>query len=275
MAIFAIGDIQGCWIELQQLLDKINFDPEEDTLWFTGDLVNRGPGSLETLRFVKKLGHSAITVLGNHELHLLAIAYGKFKARKGDTFEALLNAHDRDELIEWIRHLPLMHQDKSLGFAMVHAGLPPQWSIKEAASHAKEVEKCLQSKRFNKFLEKMYGDEPAIWSEKLEGWDRLRFITNGFTRIRYCDKKGHLNLKEKGTPGNQPKGLIPWFELPDRQSKSADIVFGHWSSLGFRAENGIYSLDTGCLWGGQLTALRLDGEEMYRTSLDCLGIRKG
>lgn len=274
MAIFAIGDIQGCWIELQRLLNKINFDPEEDTLWFTGDLVNRGPGSLETVRFVKKLGDSAITVLGNHELHLLAIAHGKFKARKNDTFDALLKAHDRDELIEWLRHRPLMHRDKELGYAMVHAGLPPQWSIKEASRRAKEIETVLQSDQVGDFLENMYGDEPAIWDEELTGWERLRFITNCFTRIRYCDKKGRLNLKQKCAPGDQPDGLFPWFELPKRKNKSADIIFGHWSTLGFKAENGIYALDTGCLWGGQLTALRIDGEEMFRTSIDCPCVKK-
>lgn len=266
MALYAIGDIQGCWLELQALLDKINFDPDEDTLWFTGDLVNRGPGSLETLRYVKSLGSAALTVLGNHELHFLAIFYEKFKPGKHDTFDELLTAHDRDELIDWLRHQPLFHHDEKQGYCLVHAGLPPQWNIAEAKKRANEVETILRSDQIEDFLDHMYGDTPDIWSDALTGWDRLRFITNCFTRIRYCDRSGRLDLKQKGPPGSQPDGLLPWFELPDRKSRDEEIVFGHWSTLGFQAREGIYALDTGCLWGGELTALQLDGE-MFRTSL--------
>lgn len=268
MALYAIGDIQGCWLELQMLLDKINFNPDKDTLWFTGDLINRGPNSLETLRYVKSLGNAALTVLGNHELHLLAISYKKFTPKKNDTFDGILTAHDRDELINWLRHQPLFHHDKKRNYCLVHAGLPPQWDIAEAKIRANEVETLLQSDQIEDFLDHMYGDKPNIWSDALTGWDRLRFITNCFTRIRYCDRSGRLDLKQKGSPGNQPKGLFPWFELPDRKSSKDKIVFGHWSTLGFHANEGIYALDTGCLWGGELTALQLDGE-MSRTSMAC------
>lgn len=267
MAIYAIGDVQGCFAELQRLLEKIGFDPREDSLKFTGDLVNRGPRSLETLRFIKGLGAAAVTVLGNHDLHLLSVAVGASKTRHKDTFGDILNAPDRDELLDWLRHRPLLHHGHR--FYLVHAGLPPQWNMGTAMKHAREVEAVLQSHDYAEFFAHMYGDEPAQWSDELTGWERLRFITNALTRIRYCGPDGRLDFKEKCRPGQQPQSLAPWFEVPNRRSKSAEIIFGHWSTLGFYAKNGCYGLDTGCLWGGELTALRLDGSEMRRISLPC------
>ncbi len=270
MAHYAIGDIQGCFFELQKLLDKINFDPEEDLLWFTGDLVNRGPHSLEALRFVKALGDRAVCVLGNHDLHLLAVAHGQNYKHKQD-LEQILEAPDRDELLEWLRRRPLMHKDER--FCLIHAGLPPQWDVELALRCAREVESVLRSEELGEFLRVMYGNMPDMWSDELAGWERLRFIVNCFTRLRYCDLQGRLALTHSGPPGTQPKGLLPWFEVPGRRSEGQEIVFGHWSSLGFVARNGCYGIDTGCIWGGQLSALRLDGE-MYRISLQCSGYRR-
>ncbi len=265
MAHYAIGDIQGCFFELQKLLDKINFDPEEDLLWFTGDLVNRGPYSLEALRFVKALGDRVVCVLGNHDLHLLAVAHGQNYKHKQD-LDQILEAPDRDELLDWLRHRPLMHRDER--YCLIHAGLPPQWDIDKAERCAKEVEEILRGEQLEEFLKVMYGNMPDLWSEELEGWNRLRFIVNCFTRLRYCDRQGRLALSYTGPPGSQPPNLYPWFEVPGRRSEGQEIVFGHWSALGFVAKNGCYGIDTGCIWGGQLSALRLDGE-MYRISLDC------
>ena len=267
MALYAIGDVQGCYDELRCLLDKIRFDPQQDHLWFTGDLVNRGPKSLDTLRFIRGLGAAASTVLGNHDLHFLAVASGAEKPKHKDTFGALLAAPDRDDLVYWLRQQPLLHREER--FYLIHAGLPPQWDMLTALRCAAEVEAILQGNDYAAFFPHMYGDDPMQWSEHLEGWPRIRFITNCFTRMRYCDREGRLNLKEKCPPGRQGNTLIPWFEVPDRRSLGEEIVFGHWSSLGFYAKNGCYGLDTGCLWGGELTALRLDGEEMRRISVPC------
>lgn len=267
MAIYAIGDIQGCFDELLMLLEQIDFDRREDQLWFTGDLVNRGPKSLEVLRFVKGLGDAAVSVLGNHDLHLLAAARNGI-CKKKDTLEDILSAADRDELLSWLRHRPLLHYDEE--FCLIHAGLSPHWDLDLAMRCASEVQGVLQGPDHGIFLDHMYGDTPHGWDESLEGWDRLRFIINCFTRMRYCDEGGRLDLKEKGPPGSQPKHLMPWFEAPNRKSTGTAIVFGHWSTLGFSSVNSCYGLDTGCLWGGQLTALRLDGE-MFRTSIACPG----
>ncbi|MES9884293.1 MAG: symmetrical bis(5'-nucleosyl)-tetraphosphatase [Sedimenticola sp.] len=258
MAIYAIGDIQGCYDELMRLLEKIDFDPAKDTLWFAGDLVNRGPNSLQVLRFVRGLRTSAVSVLGNHDLHLLAISEGNLKHKSKDrTLDPILKAEDRDELLHWLRHRPLMHHDKKRGFSLVHAGLPPQWDIATARSCAKEVETVLKGKGLHEYCMQMYGNQPDSWSPKLEGMDRLRFITNCFTRIRYCDATGALALREKCTPGTQRDKLVPWFEHPDRASRHDRIIFGHWSTLGYRQQSNVWAVDTGCLWGGQLTALRL------------------
>jgi len=267
MATYAIGDIQGCYQELQQLLTHIGFDPTQDSLWFVGDLVNRGPDSAEVLRFVKNLGPRAITVLGNHDLHTLAVANGHTRYAKNDKIDDVLNAPDRDELLNWLRHQPLLHHDESLGFTMIHAGLPPQWDLAQAKQCAAEIEAVLQSPQHTEYLEQMYGNDPNQWNEKLTDWERLRFITNCFSRLRYCDADGSLALKEKLKPGSQAKGLMPWFEHPERLTAECDIVFGHWSTLGLIASNGVYAIDTGCLWGGAMTALRLEDKQTF--SIQC------
>lgn len=263
MAIYAIGDVQGCFDELQTLLKQINFNLGRDHLWFTGDLVNRGPKSLQVLRFVKGLAGDAVTVLGNHDLHLLAVAEGRDRYRHNDTFDDVLNAPDGDELLDWLRHRPLLHHDPELGYTLVHAGLPPQWDLAQAEACAAEVETVLRGRRYGEYFGQMYGDRPDLWSDDLSGWERLRFITNCLVRMRYCDSVGRLALEEKGAPGTQPEGCLPWFEALDRQSAGLKILFGHWSTLGECAAPGIYPLDSGCVWGGNLTALRLDGEPLW------------
>jgi bis(5'-nucleosyl)-tetraphosphatase (symmetrical) len=267
MAIYAIGDVQGCYVELRQLLDRIAFDPCCDQLWFTGDVVNRGPLSLDTIRFIRGLGPAARAVLGNHDLHLLAVASGASRTKRRDTFHDILDAPDRDELLDWLRRLPLIHHDHE--FYMLHAGLPPQWDMQQAMSHAAEVHAVLRGDFSAAFYANMYGDEPAVWSDGLTGWGRLRFITSVFTRTRYCDRSGKLDFKEKRRPGDQAPGLLPWFEVPWRASRGSNIVFGHWSTLGYHAGEQCWALDTGCLWGGELTALRLDSEPKLRTSVPC------
>ena len=275
MAVYAIGDLQGCYSELQQLLEYIAFDPDQDCLWFAGDLVNRGPDSLTTLRFVKGLGKTAITVLGNHDLHLLALSQGNLKHKANDqTLEPILAAEDRNELLEWLRQRPLMHHDSILGYTIIHAGLPPQWDIDTALKRAGEVETELQGEGYNHFCTHMYGNSPGCWSEQLEGMDRLRFITNCFTRLRYCTVRGELALKEKGPPGSQRYGCLPWFEVPGRASSSARILFGHWSTLGFHQARNTWALDSGCLWGGKLTALKLSATKPPKViQIQCRGYR--
>jgi len=281
MATYAVGDIQGCYDALQQLLDTLDFDNTRDHLWLTGDLVNRGPNSLEVLRFIKDLGDHAIIVLGNHDLHLLAVANGHLKYKKNETFHDVLNAPDRDELLDWLRHRPLAHHDGSLGYTLIHAGLPPQWDLNTTMSCAREVESELRGPHYRDYLESMYGNEPDCWSDSLSGQDRLRFITNCFTRLRFCDADGNLALEEKAAPGSQPAPFVPWFEVVDRASRNMRIIFGHWSTLGLHMGNGVVCLDTGCLWGNQLTAMRLDvGDVVGRdekpdiTSINCPELRK-
>jgi len=274
MATFAVGDVQGCYRELQRLLERIHFDATHDRLWFTGDLVNRGPQSLETLRFVHSLGDRAICVLGNHDLHLLAVATGSAKLKRNDSFQAVLQAPDRDELLDWLRHLPLLHHDAGLGYTLIHAGLPPQWDLALALACAHELESTLSSADHLEFFRHMYGNQPSHWSEGLTGMDRLRFIVNCFTRMRYCNADGVLDLASNGAPGTQPPGFFPWFELPERRSRNLHIVFGHWSTLGDVGGHNIHALDTGCVWGGSLTALRLDGDDCGSYyGVDCPGAR--
>lgn len=268
MAVFAIGDVQGCHGSLERLLERIRFDPADDELWFCGDLVNRGPESLEVLRFVRRLGARATTVLGNHDLHLLAAAREPDRQRDGDTFAAVLAAPDRDELLAWLRQRPLLHHDRRLGFAMVHAGLAPQWDLATAAACAREVEAVLAGPGAGALLDAMYGDRPDLWSDDLAGLDRWRFIINCFTRLRFVDSDGRLALAHKGAPETAPPGLVPWFEHPARRSAESHLVFGHWSTLRRDPGNGVYPLDTGCVWGGKLTALRLDGDGGW-FSVDC------
>lgn len=269
MAVYAIGDVQGCFDELRALLKLINFHPQRDTLWFTGDLVNRGPKSLEVLLFVKGLGEHALTVLGNHDLHLLAVAQGYDRYRDKDTFDDVLQAPERESLLDWLRHRPLLHHDAALGFTLIHAGLPPQWDIAKAQACAAEIEAALKSPNCSRYLQEMYGNVPDRWSEDLTGWERLRFITNCFTRLRFCDSEGRLALEEKAAPGTQPAPYLPWFEVPGRQSRDTSLVFGHWAALGWHASKGVYAVDTGCSWGRALTALRLDGMHKKRFSVAC------
>ncbi len=264
MAIYAIGDIQGCFDQLQHLLDVIEFNPSEDQLWFVGDLVNRGPKNVQTLRFVKDLGDNAISVLGNHDLHLLAIAYGHRKIHpEKDTYQDIVTAPDYEELINWLRHRPILHRDDNNGFTMVHAGLPPQWDLSRAQQCANEIQQVLRSDMIDSFLANMYGNEPNLWSDTLSGWDRLRFITNSFTRIRYCDKEGREDFINNRELGTQPEYLLPWFDLPNRQNKNLKIIFGHWAALGHHLQKNIFALDSGCVWGGKLTAMKVCDKPKY------------
>jgi len=260
MAVFAIGDIQGCGDEFEKLLERIRFNPANDTLWLTGDLVNRGPRSLDVLRLVKSLGDAAITVLGNHDLHLLALALDPQAKRKSkDTLDDILAAPDRDELLHWLRHQPLLHHDAHLKRTLIHAGLPPQWDLALAQSCAREVETALRDlHRARELFQHMYGDEPDHWRDDLQGMARLRFITNCLTRLRICTPDGHLKLKEKNSPTELKPGLLPWFRAPNRRSRTERIVCGHWSALGFYDADNVLALDTGCVWGGSLCAVRLD-----------------
>jgi bis(5'-nucleosyl)-tetraphosphatase (symmetrical) len=264
MACYAIGDIQGCYDELQRLLEQIDFDPAQDQLWFVGDLVNRGPGSLEVLRFVRSLGDSAITVLGNHDLHLLAVAEGIGKLHSSDTLDGILNAPDRDELLHWLRHQRLMHAEG--GHVLVHAGLLPQWTAQQALALAHEVESALRSDDYAVFLEKMYGNAPHGWEDGLEGYKRLRVIVNAFTRLRICTPQGEMEFKFKGEVENIPEGYLPWFEVKKRRNADATVIFGHWSALGLKVEPNIIALDTGCLWGGPMTAIRLEDRRLFQVS---------
>lgn len=272
MAIYAIGDIQGCYDDLLRLLDVIQFNPENDQLWFVGDLVNRGSKSLETLRFVKNLGDSAITVLGNHDLHLLAIYYLQKKAKKKDSLDAILKAPDKEELLDWLRTRPLFHYNDE--YCLLHAGLPPQWDFAQTKEMAILLEQVLQGDNYIDFFKQMYGDLPNKWSDDLHGIERLRFTLNCFTRLRYCEADGTMDFHYKGSPGTQPEHLQPWFSVKNRKSIGMKIVFGHWSTLGFYQGNHCYGIDTGCLWGGQLTALKLDSNQPQRISIDCVGERK-
>jgi len=271
MAVYAIGDVQGCYDELRRLLDQVRFDPAHDRLWFVGDLVNRGPNSLETLRFVKALGDGAVTVLGNHDLHLLALAAGNTRFQDSDDLAPVLAAPDREELIHWLRHRPLLHQDTALDFVMIHAGLPPQWDLATAKACAAEVEAVLRGPDHRAFFDRMYGNKPNRWDPRLTGMDRLRFITNAFTRLRFVSRKGKLKLKLKGPPGGHKAKFIPWFAHPHRRTRGVRILFGHWSTLGYREEENTWALDSGCLWGGRLTALRIDLGPPTPTHLPCPG----
>jgi bis(5'-nucleosyl)-tetraphosphatase (symmetrical) len=260
VAVYAIGDLQGCHAEFMALLERLRFDPRRDRLWLTGDLVNRGPASLAALREVKSLGRAATVVLGNHDLHLLALAFAPRTAKRREPeLEAVLEAPDAAELLDWLAARPLLHRDDGLGWTLIHAGLPPQWTLGQAEACAREVEKALREDVAS-LVEAMYGDEPDLWSASLKGAARLRFAVNCLTRLRFVDRKGRLLLSYKGTIADAPVGAMPWFRHPERATKGDALVFGHWSALGFLAEPGLRCLDTGCVWGGALTALRLDLE---------------
>ncbi|MDN3516051.1 symmetrical bis(5'-nucleosyl)-tetraphosphatase [Aquisalimonas lutea] len=274
MAIYCIGDIQGCNTELQRLLAQLRFDPARDCIWFVGDIVNRGPESLDALRFVHSLGDSAITILGNHDIHLLAAWRGYATLKPADTLQEVLDAPDCEELLHWLRRQPLMHEDRDLGYAMLHAGLYPGWSLADARSLAPEAEDALRAPEdaFDAFMANLYGDQPDRWSPELAGWDRLRFIINAFTRMRYCDAEKRMLMDYKGAPDTRPEGYWPWFAVPGRRpaGEPLTIVSGHWSTLGFEEGDDFIALDTGCLWGGELTALRLDGPR-ERVACKCHG----
>ena len=271
MATYAIGDIQGCYNELRQLLDQLQFNTDRDQLWFTGDLVNRGPDSLDTLKYIKALGDNAITVLGNHDLHLLATAYDHRRPGRRDTLDAILDSPQCDDLMQWLRHQPLIHHDSSLNITMLHAGIHPDWSIDTARRLADEVEQVLQDdEQYPGYFQHMYGDKPPIWSEQLNGWSRLRFITNILTRLRFFNDEGKPVLSAKGSP-DANRQLTPWFDIPDRVTQDDRIIFGHWSTLALtdRRYHNVYPIDSGCLWGGKLTALRIDDGSLERFDLDC------
>ncbi len=269
MATYAVGDIQGCLKPLKCLLKQVNFDPVKDELWSVGDMVNRGPKSLQTLRFLKDLGDSAKIVLGNHDLHLLAILRGHKAMKPHSTMRNILDADDRHELEDWLRQLPLIYSDKSLGYTMVHAGIPPQWSLKKAKSLANEVTAALRSdKKIDGYLKAMYGDEPKTWSKELSGNERLRVITNYLTRMRLCTAKGKLDLESKESNlKTPPKGYDAWFNHPERKTANKRIVFGHWAALQGETGNAknIFALDTGCVWGNKMRLMRLEDQ----TYVDC------
>jgi len=270
---FAIGDIQGCYDELRELVAHIGFKPDRDQLWFVGDLVNRGPKSLDVLRYVRSLGHNAICVLGNHDLHLLALAFGsKRKLKSADTLGDILAAKDRDVLFEWLLALPLVHFDAGFSDLLVHAGLVPQWNAGTAVELAREVESALSTDARNVF-DNMYGDQPERWSESLKPLDRLRFAINVFTRMRICTREGRIELKMKGSGRDARLPWRPWFEHENRQSRDVRVIFGHWSARGLARSDGVVGLDTGCVWGGALTALDLDSPDAEPVSLPCEGYR--
>jgi bis(5'-nucleosyl)-tetraphosphatase (symmetrical) len=264
MATYAIGDVQGCYPELQRLLDKLCFDPAQDQLWFCGDLVNRGGQSLETLRLIHDLRESSVVTLGNHDLSLLAIAQRRpdAQARVNPDLREVLFADDAPVLFEWLRSQKLLHHDEQLNWTMVHAGLAPMWNLRQAQRAAEDVERELSSPRHPRLLRNLFGNRPAVWSSRLQGLDRQRATINTMTRMRYCDVNGRIDFEAKDTPGTQKPGLYPWFEVPGMRRRDTRIVCGHWSALGRFAGLGIHAIDTGCVWGGQLTALQLDSEDL-------------
>jgi bis(5'-nucleosyl)-tetraphosphatase (symmetrical) len=269
MAQYAIGDVQGCYDPLRRLIDKIKFDPSKDKLWFVGDLVNRGPKSRRTLRFVKSLGDAAISVLGNHDLHLLALAHDvKFKKAHFDSLYKILGSKDADELLEWLRMQPLAHYDKKLNTIMVHAGIPPQWTVKKTLRRAAEVEAALRADDYDSFLDNLYGNKPDKWSGKLTGYKRLRFIVNALTRMRMLDSDGRIDFTHTGPPTKAQKGLTPWFVAPGARWAGTRIVIGHWSALGLIVNKDLIAVDTGCVWGRQLTAVKLTGKPKV-TAIQC------
>ena len=262
MAIYAIGDIQGCYDELNELLDLIGYAPDRDRLWFVGDLVNRGPGSLQTLRLVKAMGDNAITVLGNHDFHLLRLAAGFGREHREDTLRMVLEAPDRNSLIDWLLQRPLAHRED--GWLLIHAGLVPQWTAKRTVELAREVEGVLASDRRAEFLDLLYGDEPDRWDDSLEGFDRWRVIVNVLARLRFCDAGGRMEFREKRGAEFPPPGMRAWFQHPTRASADHTVVCGHWSTQELTLAPNVLMLDSGCLWGGTLTAVRLEDRRVYQ-----------
>jgi len=275
MSTYVIGDVQGCFDELQQLLDKIEFNPAHDTLWFVGDLVNRGSGSLETLRFVKSLEDKAVTVLGNHDLHLLALACGVRPAGKDPTLEPILSAADFQSLIHWLLRRPLLHSEDS--FVMVHAGLHKDWSMGTATSLAREIESELAKAAgaeervdldtLHSTMKALYGATDGTWSDNAATDNRLRYAVNCFTRMRFCDIQGTPDFKFSGPPGSQPSTLTPWFEMQNESQQQRTLCIGHWAAMGLKAVDNLHALDSGCVWGNSLTAMRLSDRRLYQ--IDC------
>ena len=265
MATYAIGDVQGCYEQLRRLLDRLAFDPVRDRLWFVGDLVNRGPRSRDVLRFIMGLGERAVTVLGNHDLALLVVAAGFKKPHRSDTFGDILTAPDRDELLDWLRKQKLFHAAR--GYAMVHAGLLPQWSIAKAAALAREVEAVLSGEGYRELLEHMYGNEPSRWHDDLRGFDRLRVIVNAMSRLRVTTDDGEMEFSHKLGLASLPAGFRPWFDAPNRASSGTTVIFGHWAALGLIVRQDVIALDSGCVWGRTLSALRLEDRRIEQC--DC------
>lgn len=265
MATYAIGDVQGCYDQLMRLLERCGYDERHDRLWFVGDLVNRGPQSLATVRFVKGLGERAVTVLGNHDLSLLVVAEGAHKGHASDTFGDILSAPDREELLDWLRGQNMMHAEG--GYAMVHAGLLPQWSLGRALELAQEAEAALRGPGYRELIHNLYGNRPARWSEGLTGHDRLRIIVNAMTRMRLVAADGTMEFSHKLGLVNAPAGYLPWYDAPGRASRDTPLIFGHWAALGLLVRDDVVCLDSGCVWGRQLTALRLDDRQLIQC--DC------
>ncbi len=266
MPTYAIGDIQGCFHSFQSLLKHIQFNPQADQLWLVGDIINRGTGSLEMLRWAYEHQHAVKMVLGNHDLHTITVSEGFAKAHRSDTLQTILDAADREVLLTWLRHQPLLHAEGD--YLMVHAGLLPQWSVAQAKLLATEVESALQSPNYRDFLINMYGNQPTTWRDDVQGFDRLRVITNALTRMRICSLAGEMEFKFKGEVADIPQGWVPWFEAPNRETTNVKIICGHWSALGLKIKQNIFALDTGCLWGGQLTALQLDNQQIFQVPYD-------
>ncbi len=269
MAVYAVGDVQGCLVSLNELLDQSPIDLKKDQLWFVGDLVNRGPYSLETLRFVKSLGSQAKVVLGNHDLHLLALGAGIKRKQDAESLQAVLDAPDCEELLDWLRNQPLMLTDKKYHVVMVHAGVYPTWGLKQAQSYADEVQAVLQGERYKALLKKMYGRRPNKWDAELSGWARYRFIINAFTRMRFCTKAGGLNFTQKGPPESQSRKLYPWYRLAYQPRGDWRIVYGHWSAAGHWYDGNHIALDSGCLWGGKMTMARIDARKIKTYQVTC------
>lgn len=273
MAIYVIGDIQGCFDPFIRLLEKVNFDTQKDCLWLTGDLVNRGPNSLEVLRFVKSVKHTQV-VLGNHDLYFLSVFYGAKDPDKQTSLRPLLDAPDSDELATWLRHRSLLHHDYERELTLVHAGLPPQWDLQKALQCANELEIVLRNENYLGFFKHMHGDEPTRWDDALQGWNRLRVIANCLTRLRFCDREGNLDLNTKGEIAKA--GYLPWFKIPQRRNKTMKILFGHWAALRGKTEDpSVIALDTGCVWGNCLTALRLEDWKLFKVDCPKLALSTG
>jgi bis(5'-nucleosyl)-tetraphosphatase (symmetrical) len=262
MATYAIGDVQGCFDQLELLLEEIGFAPSRDRLWFVGDLVNRGPRSLEVLRRVRALGERAVVVLGNHDLHLLRTAAGAAPRKAGDTLDAVLAAPDCEELLDWLRARPVLHVEGE--YLMVHAGLLPSWTVARARELASEVESALRGSRHRDVLADLHGGPPHAWRDDLRGTGRLRVVTKAMTRLRFCTADGVMDLDAKGGAAQAPPGFMPWFEVPGRRSRDAAIVCGHWSVLGLRMAPNLLAIDTGCVWGGSLSAIRLEDRRIWQ-----------